>query len=67
MFAHSGPRLWLIGFAAGFAMLALPQAAGAAPPVYTPFASMVHIPAGSSHDNPRAPCTPGAEGSRTCS
>lgn len=56
MVAHTGPRLWCISLAAGFAMLVLPQAASAAAPECDTTPRQVSIPAGSSHENPRAPC-----------
>jgi transposase len=57
MLAHPGPRLWCISLAAGIAMLVLPSAASAAAPECDTTPRQVSIPAGSSHENPRPPCT----------
>jgi Bacterial Ig domain len=56
MLAHSGPRLWCASLAAGFAMLVFAQAASAAAPVCDTALRQVSIPAGASHENPKAPC-----------
>jgi hypothetical protein len=57
MLAQTGPRLWWTTLAAGFLVLVFAQAASAAAPVCDTALRQVSIPAGSSHENPRAPCT----------
>jgi hypothetical protein len=57
MFAHGGQRTWYIGLAIGVAMLLLPAAASAAPPVCESGPFLYDLPAGLTHVNPRAPCT----------
>jgi hypothetical protein len=50
-------KVWGISVATGFLALAVPAAASAAPPECDATPRQVSIPAGSSHENPRAPCT----------
>jgi Big-like domain-containing protein len=52
-----GPGLWYVSLAIGIAMLVLPAAASAAPPVCEAGPFLYDLPAGLTHANPRAPCT----------
>jgi hypothetical protein len=52
-----GPRLWYVSLVIGIAMLVVPSAASAAPPVCATGPFLYALPAGLTHVNPRAPCT----------
>lgn len=56
MFAHRGPRLWLVSLAAGFALLVIPAAARAVAPVCEAEADH-ELAAGLTVETPKPACT----------